>query len=169
MKRWLLALAGLGVAAAATLAGGAAGALASELGPAGIVLHGLESPMLQERARIGGELRRFDVETRLHEVRRMLEHGDLRSPASESELIREREALDQRFYLERQIREREIGRILAPRLRAESSAELVRIDIERRQRRVLKEQELRSRRAFENRWRPARQIGLQRHRPGLHR
>ena len=167
MKRPLLALTGLGLAAAASLA---AGALASELGPAGIVLHGPEQAALEERARIGGELRRFDVETRLHEARRMLEHELLYAPArraSEGELIGERQALDQRFYLERRIHGREIDRILDPRLRAESRAELVRIDIERRQRRLLKEQELRSRRAFERHPRPARPISLRPHRPGL--
>ena len=168
MKAWLLALGALvaAVAAAVTVT------VASEFGPPGIVLDGPEQATHRGRARMTGQLRRFDVETRQREAARMLEHELGRQPrpqATEGNLIREREALDQRFYLERQIREREIGRILAPRLRAESSAELVRIDIERRQRRVLKEQELRSRRAFENRWRPARQIGLQRHRPGLHR
>jgi hypothetical protein len=167
MKAWLLALAALGAAAAA--ASSAAVGVASEVGPPGIVLHGPEQATHRERARIEGVLRRFDIETRQHEVARMLEHELGRQPTPQrtrGNLIREREMLDQRFYLERQILEHELGQIPNSLLRSQSAAELRRIDIERRMRMVLKEQELRSRRALEGRP-PAHRIGLQPHRPGL--
>ena len=144
--------------------------MASEIGPPGIVLDGPEEATHRERAQMAGQLRRFDVETRQRETARVLEHElgrQPRPPAGEGNLILEREALDQRFYLERQILRREIDQ-LPDRLRGQSAAELRRIEIEWRQRRVLRQHELRARRAFESRPRlPAHHIGLRPHRPGL--
>jgi hypothetical protein len=170
MGRWPCALSGLAIAAALGAFGafGPGGAAAGEFG---IVLHEPEQATLAERAAVRGELRRFDVETRLAEARRAVEADVPQAPARRARragLIAEREALDQRFFRDRELLEREIGEIGDPRLRAESAAELRRIEIERSQRQLLREQELRSRRAFERRpHTPGHPAGLRPHRPGL--
>ena len=97
MKAPLLALSLLLAAA------GAPAARASEWAPPGVVLHGPERASAKERAWIQGELRRFDLETRQHEITRMLDRR-LGRPRdfgmTVPDLVRERELLDQRFYLE---------------------------------------------------------------------
>lgn len=150
----------LAPAAAALLLGAA---LALPAGAEEPVLHvGEEAKAAaQQEAAARNEIERFDFETRKDESlrRAALTPTRLGIEGSPHDVVRQREALDLRFYLDRRRVERDLERITrgAPALQADVERSLKRLDFERRQRQVQRQTEFRAKRqlqSFRNRRSP---------------
>ena len=102
----------------------------------------------RQEAAARSEIERFDFETRKDESlrRAALTPTRLGIEGSPHDVVRQREALDLRFYLDRRRVERDLEQITrgAPGLQAEVERSLERLDFERRQRQVQHQTEFRA-------------------------
>ena len=112
----------------------------------------------RNEARVRTEIHRFELETRKEESLRQVEaESSLRRAALaptglgtegiHRDLLREREALDRRFYLDRRIVQRELVQVTRgmPELAREAERSLDRVEFQRRQRQVQRQSALRLR------------------------
>ena len=100
------------------------------------------------------EIARFDFETRKDESlrRAALRQAGLGIEGTAHDVVRQREALDLRFYLDRSRVERDLEQITrgAPALQAEVERSLERLDFERRQRQLQRQTEFRAQRQLQS-------------------